>query len=1189
MNYEKYQIYSNNNNFYKVIGIYTEYEPLLTVIQENIRYVIKQSEAAGLFDQESYSFNQFLAFKYVLLKTTYNNDIAKREMIEICRNYYRNNKKELLNIDEFERTYQSKDAFYWYIKQSFVYRLVNKALRTEDYAVILVLRFFILDLSKNLREKYQDLKQHSKTIVSYRGLKLTPPEIYNLKHNINATIATNGFLSTSRSKDIAYRFAKKTGKHPNLETVMLEINVNLSKVTASLADVIQYSDYSGEQEILFDLGASFTIKSVDYDSVQGMWFVKLEAQSEESMIDDIQTVLKAYRSESDMNILLGKLLFKIERYAVSRKYFESLLNFYGNDEYESLAKVYEFIGDTYSCLNDYDKAIFNYSTKALEYYTLLNRFEDVARVTNMIGIQYFLKNDKDNARLYYQKSHEVWKQLPAYTSENPPCDSGRLMFSFGYLEDNNQIACDYFFKALKIYQNPSETCEHTDHDFWIATQYESLADRYYNGNDYDKAFKYIMKSIPIRRKHVSTARMRSDYFFCLSTLREICKKTHEDVWLQYENEFSQLIDVDNLQLYPQSKDLIDSIKTVRRLKFLNENANNNTSTDFLEHSLKSLKYLLKTDPNNYQKIIQAYIDIGLAYTKVNDYYWSSQNYQTALEMCQIYLPNESEHMSTIYQHLSEISLKRNDIDQAFNFRVESLIVNKETCHLSTKENEAQCYFNIALVLSDTHVDKNLEFYIKSLEIRQEILPEDNINIAFCHGNIGYFYKKKCMFDAAIEHWKKAIGIYEKNFSHPYAKTLQLVSYSNIAAIYSCQNKYDDAFAFRMKILNFDEKYFHLTEQEKEAQCYFDIGEDLIERDVEKALEFYRRALKIREDILQPDHVNIGVCHQNIGTAYEKKSMFDMALEHYIKATEIYEKHLFDREEYQFNVKQFYGDCHNNMARCHSNMKKCEYINLINHTLKALQIYEEYCPENKTTIAQCYWNYGYILTKKGQYDEAIVQTQKSLHILLNENAIDIGRSYHPLGYCYEKKCEYEQALSFYEIALKNYEQYLINLNDENAAYVLGDIAACLLKLKQYDQALEYAIKSMQILEQIVPVIHVCKAVSHSLLALIYSKLSQNDKCNEHRIKALEIAKQWILNDEDIEYLAVVFENIGELYIIQNDFQMAEKYFKKTLKFIKEEKMNDHPDILRIQKIIDELSNNPRIGQLDHLNDDIMTFL
>ncbi|CAF4361934.1 unnamed protein product, partial [Rotaria sordida] len=163
-------------------------------------------------------------------------------------------------------------AIRWYTKQTFVYRLVNKALRTEDYEAMIILRFFIVNLSENLQQEYEDCKKkqnkRSRVLILYRGLKLPFAEVYSLTHNIGKTIATNGFLSTTRSKDVAYRFAKKGIKRTDVETVILEIEIDLKKLTVPFIDIAQYSDHPNEQEILFDLGASFIIKSADYDTDQ---------------------------------------------------------------------------------------------------------------------------------------------------------------------------------------------------------------------------------------------------------------------------------------------------------------------------------------------------------------------------------------------------------------------------------------------------------------------------------------------------------------------------------------------------------------------------------------------------------------------------------------------------------------------------------------------------------------------------------------------------------------------------------------------------------------------------------------------------------------------------------------------------------------------------------------------------------
>ncbi|CAF1378914.1 unnamed protein product [Didymodactylos carnosus] len=112
------------------------------------------------------------------------------------------------------------------------------SVRTEDIEALIILRFYIRDISKNLKNKYDILKQrqeHNPIVVSYRGLKLKPPELYYLKCNVGQAIATNGFLSTSRSKDVAYSFAKKGIKHLDVETVMIEIEVDTSSTTNTIS------------------------------------------------------------------------------------------------------------------------------------------------------------------------------------------------------------------------------------------------------------------------------------------------------------------------------------------------------------------------------------------------------------------------------------------------------------------------------------------------------------------------------------------------------------------------------------------------------------------------------------------------------------------------------------------------------------------------------------------------------------------------------------------------------------------------------------------------------------------------------------------------------------------------------------------------------------------------------------------
>ncbi|CAF4902101.1 unnamed protein product, partial [Rotaria sp. Silwood1] len=106
-------------------------------------------------------------------------------MLDICRNYYRGNLRQLTTIDEFERHYQSIEAIRWYTKQSFIYKLVNKALKSEDIDMLYTFRFFIGDLSESLdREHKKMVLSGERTLTVYRGGKLSDDELKKFKDSI---------------------------------------------------------------------------------------------------------------------------------------------------------------------------------------------------------------------------------------------------------------------------------------------------------------------------------------------------------------------------------------------------------------------------------------------------------------------------------------------------------------------------------------------------------------------------------------------------------------------------------------------------------------------------------------------------------------------------------------------------------------------------------------------------------------------------------------------------------------------------------------------------------------------------------------------------------------------------------------------------------------------------------------------
>lgn len=79
---------------------------------------------------------------------------AKREMIKLCRNYHSHTDEK--QIIDFENNYSSKRPIKWYTLDCFLYRFVNRVLRTENISDLFALRFYIADLSNDLKSYQQE-------------------------------------------------------------------------------------------------------------------------------------------------------------------------------------------------------------------------------------------------------------------------------------------------------------------------------------------------------------------------------------------------------------------------------------------------------------------------------------------------------------------------------------------------------------------------------------------------------------------------------------------------------------------------------------------------------------------------------------------------------------------------------------------------------------------------------------------------------------------------------------------------------------------------------------------------------------------------------------------------------------------------------------------------------------------------
>jgi hypothetical protein len=146
----------------KIIGIYTDQKKLLQAIREKMSLFEKQRLAFNLFDQKQkamkdlskesalFLWHQLLIY---VLKQIPQDSQSKQGMIQLCQDYYQNNKNELKKIEKFQKMYRKDQAIQWYTDEGFLYKLLNKALRTENMELIYLFRFFIIDLCEAIENK----------------------------------------------------------------------------------------------------------------------------------------------------------------------------------------------------------------------------------------------------------------------------------------------------------------------------------------------------------------------------------------------------------------------------------------------------------------------------------------------------------------------------------------------------------------------------------------------------------------------------------------------------------------------------------------------------------------------------------------------------------------------------------------------------------------------------------------------------------------------------------------------------------------------------------------------------------------------------------------------------------------------------------------------------------------------------
>ncbi|UJR12191.1 hypothetical protein I4U23_016368 [Adineta vaga] len=232
----------------------------------------KSFEKASIFSSQWYHL-----FLYVICNRSESITLSYYNMLQECRKYYENNSSMIAKIDRFAQQYKPSKAIQEYTRNSFVYRIVNHALRTQNMRLIRIFSPFIRDLhyeiSKYQLKYYQNIKNEELIRSVYRGQYLSIEQLNHLRSvwkSNNPIVTLTTFGSTSLDPDVAINFASESdGLISCLFEIIISDNYNYMEHVflrheQVFANISSLSDMPEEREVLFSLVTHFHIISIEH-------------------------------------------------------------------------------------------------------------------------------------------------------------------------------------------------------------------------------------------------------------------------------------------------------------------------------------------------------------------------------------------------------------------------------------------------------------------------------------------------------------------------------------------------------------------------------------------------------------------------------------------------------------------------------------------------------------------------------------------------------------------------------------------------------------------------------------------------------------------------------------------------------------------------------------------------------------
>jgi len=491
-------------DFIKIKSVIVELNDLIHVIKQDQQSRVKIEEplsinifnVANKADQSTTGLNGNFVHSLLLIDVLIRMksiESDKKQLIQLCKKKYENNQKELEFVREFEKDYRSDKALWWYTRDSFLYKMLNKALRIQNIDLLFLLRFVIGDI-------YQQLKQyqHQSSIRVYRGQVMSIDEFNTLRRSINNFISINSFFSTSINRHKAVGFLNSSTITSDLCRVLFVIDADPQLVKSKpFVNISSLSDFSDECEVLFMIGSIFRLIKIEQMKKEEIVMIHMELcdDDEHDLKELFDHMKKKYGGNKEVNLhSFGQVLRRMGKYDLAEKIYHRLSSELPPND-PSLGDLYWNLGNVTRDKGAYDSSLEWYQKSLVIHEKIgLSNYRNIGNLYNCIGTVYGEKRELERALENYKKAIELFRNA---NDEDHP-NMARFYNNIGLVYDDQKKyteALDFYKKSLAIWKQhlPSN---HPD----IAASHNNIGVAYKKLNKYDRAMEHYQQSLQILLK-----------------------------------------------------------------------------------------------------------------------------------------------------------------------------------------------------------------------------------------------------------------------------------------------------------------------------------------------------------------------------------------------------------------------------------------------------------------------------------------------------------------------------------------------------------------------------------------------------------------------------------------------------------------------------------------------------------------